>query len=264
LLDLPAGTELNIDGHAVVLKRDDFVGFDQIPGGDVFHLITVRSAARATGDSSSAQPTALTIGLVVLQPDDVTDWIIARRYDSQTEELSSVAPDRNTTENLLHQIRSGQMEPQRVIPYGRVLSAAEIQSWRCQTAFVSSHLLQRRGLANGDKIVPGSYDDGDAKSLAISEAISDGITVDYPPIPYVEPGSGHHHTRHVGTKRYLSKLFASERTSLFLGPTKPADTVLGDVLDRHYRREWTDLLGDLQLSYVVFLHVHCLSSLEHW
>jgi hypothetical protein len=269
LLNLPVGSALNIDGHAIVLKRDDFVGFDQIPSGDAnatFHLITVRSAPRATGDSSSAQPTALTIGLVVVTPENVSDWILARRYDCQTEELSSVAPDRTTTENLLHQVRSRQMEPHRLIPYGQILSAAEIQAWSFQTAFISSRLLQRRGLANGDKIVPGSYDydDGDAKDLGSSSANADGVAVEYPPIPYIEPESGHHHTQHLGTKRYLSKLPATERTSLFLGPTKPADMVLADVLERYYRREWVDLLGDLQLSYILFLHVHCLASLEHW
>ena len=36
------------------------------------------------------------------------------------------------------------------------------------------------------------------------------------------------------------------------------------VMERYHDNNWRTLLGDLQLSFVVFLNLHCLASMEHW
>jgi A1 cistron-splicing factor AAR2 len=36
------------------------------------------------------------------------------------------------------------------------------------------------------------------------------------------------------------------------------------VLKTYYNDKWKDMLGDVQFSYVLFLNLHCFSSLEHW
>lgn len=97
---------------------------------------------------------------------------------------------------------------------------------------------------------------------------ADGITPAYPPVPCIDPDSsspGRPAKRgvHAGTRRYLSSLSPSERTAAFLDST-PGSKVLRDVLKREYGGLWGDVLGDVQLSFVLFLHLGCLASFEHW
>ena len=40
--------------------------------------------------------------------------------------------------------------------------------------------------------------------------------------------------------------------------------ILRHVLESCHGNSWRVLLGDIQLSFIVFLNLHCLASLEHW
>ena len=255
LLALPSQSAVGVDGHNVVLRRDDFVGIQGIPSDHMFHLITMCAA----GSSEAPSRSTLTLGFVLLPPRD-SNWMVVRRYDPQTEEVSSTPVDDLTCSNLMQQIRVGGVEPQRSIPYHRMLSLSQIDAWRKQTSFVSARLLDMRSLGHGDKIVPGCYAD-DADTAAPKPV--DGKPVYFPPIPYLADTNKLKRTRHVGTKRYLAQLSPSDRTALFLDD-HPADRVLTDILSRYYDNKWEDLLGDIQLSYTLLLHIHCLASLEHW
>ena len=257
LLDLPKESELSIDGCSLVLRRDDFVGIYGMPCDHRFHLVTVRCARRTEAESLNA----LTIGFVLLPPHD-SDWIIVRRYDPQTEEVGSEPVDDMTSSNLVHQIQTGRMDPQRAVPYQRLLSSSHVQGWEKQTNFVSPQLLVKRDLCHGDKIVPGTYADDTADDSSPTAPV-DGKPLVYPRIPFLDSASKLKRTSHVGTKRYLAQLSPADRTTLFLDD-HPADRVLTDVLARYYDNKWEDLLGDIQLSYVLFLHLQCLASLEHW
>eukprot|EP00521_Asterionellopsis_glacialis_P006915 CAMPEP_0195289732 /NCGR_PEP_ID=MMETSP0707-20130614/5884_1 /TAXON_ID=33640 /ORGANISM="Asterionellopsis glacialis, Strain CCMP134" /LENGTH=446 /DNA_ID=CAMNT_0040349765 /DNA_START=260 /DNA_END=1600 /DNA_ORIENTATION=+ len=213
----------------------------------------------------------ITVGFVVFPTNDnvASDWIFARKYDPQTEEVSSIPMDSQTEQNLLLTIQEGRMEPQRAIPYDRIITSAEKQAWQNQTCFMTRRLLQIRGLPSGSKIVPGSYmpegDNGQSNENKEVPKITDGVSVLYPPIPFLETSSHTlHRTRHTGTKKYLAKLSPSERTALFVASEDLPFHILQDVLTRYYNKRWQDLLGDMQLSYTLFLHLHCLSSLEHW
>ena len=256
LLALPSQSAVGVDGHIFVLRRDDFVGIQGVPSDHKFHLITVRAA----GSTEAPSHSTLTLGFVLLPPRD-SNWIFARRYDAQTEEVSSTPVDDLTCLNLTQQIRLGGVEPQRAIPYHRMLSSSQIDAWKKQTSFVSTRLLDKRSLGHGDKIVPGCYAD-DADASAAPKPV-DGKPVYYPPIPYLDNTNKLKRTRHVGTKRYLAQLSPSDRTTLFTDD-HPADRALTDILSRYYDNKWEDLLGDIQLSYTLLLHIHCLASLEHW
>lgn len=275
LLDLPIGTSVTMDGHALILKRNDFVGFDHVPSlviqpgssHSIFHVITVRaaSAGRTTTNSDSGQQPSfgVTVGFVVM-PNSINcsaGWIFARRYDPKTEEVSSIPVDKATESNLLQSMLDGQIEPQRVISYDRILKPIEAESWMHQTNYISLSLLKQRGLESGDKIVPGSYEPDNFNEKEKTLQL-DGASVSYPPIPFVDSEVAKK-TRHVGTKRYLALLSPHERTALFVSDI-PANLVLQHILKQYYSDNWMDLLGDVQLSFVLFLHLQCLSSLEHW
>lgn len=255
LLDLPIQSAVGIDGHVIVLQRNDFVGICAVLSDHRFHLLTVRPASTTEKQTLSA----LTCGFVILPPKE-SNWIVARRYDPKTEEVGAAPLDQLTTANLVKEVQSGRMQ-QRVVPYSSILSTSEIDNWKMQTNYISERLLNKRGLVHGDKVVPGCYED-EMDTTASSKAL-DGKPLVYPPIPVLDDTNKLKRTSHVGTKRYLAQLSPVDRTALFLDDC-PADCAFSDVLTRYYDDSWEELLGDIQLSYTMFLHIQCLASLEHW
>jgi hypothetical protein len=117
------------------------------------------------------------------------DWIFARRYDPQTEEISNNPIDELTLNNLLLAMKrggelatSGSMLGRNfIMSYDQFMQTPSssksgddssssnnnemggiisISSWGERTTFLNSTYLQRRhSLAHGDKIVPSSYYD---------------------------------------------------------------------------------------------------------
>lgn len=252
LLDLPAGTSLTVDGKSILLKRDDFVAFNSIPS-HCFHLATVQAASPTKGQQSIEGPRH---GFILLSKDDA--WIDVHRYDPLTEEVSSESVDNATCCNLEATIRQNQLGSPRVIPYTFLLSDKEREEWKQATCFIEASLLLKRKVSHGDKIVSGGFVADNAQDVNQEvAAIVDGRHFSFPPIPVL----GETPLRHTGTKRFLSKLSASQRTiTLMEGPS----AALLHVIETYYDNDWNELLGDIQLAFVLFLNMHCLSSLEHW
>lgn len=262
ILGLPAGTVLSLDGHSITLQRDDFVGIAGIPVNDDMHLLAVRAGAvRTQEEQSHGNIAAVTVGFMFSTNNQQSTLALARKFDPTTEEVSSTPLDEVTASNLCSQFFNGQMEPQRILSYATVLNENSVQNWKDLTRFISAQLLRSRGIRNGAKIVPGSYG-AEASREDDIEAV-DGTPVMYPPIPVIDNRKAARQSRHEGTKNYLTSLPPSERTGPFLHP-KPHDFVFEDVLKRYYNHIWKDILGDIQLSYTLFLHLQCLSSLYHW
>jgi A1 cistron-splicing factor AAR2 len=125
----------------------------------------------------------------------------------------------------------------------------------------------------GDKIVPGAYqaeDQDDEDPMTDPRKQTDGTSIAYPPVPVLLPSasgdSRHRHrslARHAGTRRFLSGLGPGQRTALATEPSPPA-RVLEAMLRDYYGGSWRDLVGDVQLSFLLFLHLHCFASLSHW
>ena len=312
LLDLPPGSSLLVDGSTQIIRREDFVGICGVPPSG-FHLVVVSSAGGPANTNTGtctctdnddvvhgsqttiSTPSALhTTGFVLMRNasdgdnDDGSNhsdgWIVARRYDPQTEEICSSPPDGITCSNLQRSIQDGSIGPQRVVPYHHFIeNQTNPDAWNVITSFISSPLLQMRGIASGEKIVPGAYeedfDDDKRNVTSVNGEVSgrdtcmkakdpaestprDGISICYPPIPCIE-GSHIARSGHAGTKRYLSHLSPSDRTALFLD-TEPGTKVLDTVLRTYYDGSWEELVGDVQLSFLLFLQLGCLSSFEHW
>jgi hypothetical protein len=130
------------------------------------------------------------------------------------------------------------------------------------------------------------------KKKTTTTKIVDGRSLTYPPIPVIDRklSLAAHATKHTGTKRFLSRLHPSERTRLFLLSSSSSTSTssatatsssssssnnntnnsstnfiwLERILCDYYHNSWKALLGDLQLSYLLFLHLGCYSSLDHW
>lgn len=280
ILDLPSHSAIALDGYPIVLQRDDFVGFSNVPlynPRDGFHLVTVK-AGRVRTDArnvSGGTSTSFAVAVGFILP---TEGPFLRRFDPLTEEVSfeHVEEDPSTLDNLRSRIQLGQVDPQRILDYATVISESQRQTWRDQTSFISPQLLARRGLANGDKIVPGAYGEDDPSDNDLQtkvnqtkeqQSIDDGKAISYPPVPVLPatPSNklGTHRVHHAGTKRFLARLDPSQRTKLMLDP-HPGAQALNAVLQECYDSSWRDLLGDIQLSWLLFQHLHCFASFEHW
>ena len=118
--------------------------------------------------------------------------------------------------------------------------------------------------------------------------VVDGRSIHYPPIPVIVDLSNPqlYTHKHSGTRRYLARLTPQERTSFFFRSDNKNDddnnrrnhetttttttsaattpTVLDRLLEEYYDGSFESILGDVQLSFIVFINLQCLSSLEHW
>jgi hypothetical protein len=303
ILDLPIGSIINVDGNAIILQRCDFVGIHSIPAtssittlrdhnaqiptanDSLFHIVTIRGGnVKANTDRAVPATSTTTVGFILI-PKGMENSVVARRYEHQTEEVSSNPVDEVTINNLIDQLRNNQIEPQRMLSYSDIVSTKNEEFWYDLTNFITASFLKTfRKLQHGNKIVPGAYESGDDindvmdthQNNTTSERGIDGIPVLYPPIPVFAKDM--HATnvssglkavplhRHLGTRRFFQALSPSVRTSLcFTADRANCTTMALDcVINTTYKQRWEYLLGDVQLSFVLFLHLHCYTSYTYW
>ncbi|GAX28140.1 hypothetical protein FisN_6Lh043 [Fistulifera solaris] len=193
---------------------------------------------------------------------------LVRRYDPRTEEVSStLVVDDMTIQNLMQQLPTLEQQ-QRVIPYSLLVKEEQEAKWnQCLTNHISSDLLQHRGIrTSGQKVVPGCLND-DVGNWAGSNQLPsqqepDGTPLSYIPVPILDQRRPRW-ASHVGTQQFLQTLSATERTHLFVDP-HPSQRAWERVFAEQYRHNWEWVLGDLQLSFLFFVHLHCFESLMHW
>jgi hypothetical protein len=266
ILDLPTHSSLRFNGQTIHLQRDDFVGISGIPTADSFNFLAVRPCVQTHHATKEPVFATVTVGFV-LPPHGTKDApYLIRKYDPSTEEVSNQPLDEVTLSRLVEQVQCKRMDLQRLVPYPTVVrSSGAVEHWRNATCFVSEKLLFRRGIPPGTKIVPGCYDpedDDDAMTHFVNQSLpEDGRSPQYPAIPVLEANT--RRTTHRGTKTFLHKLSPAQRTALLM-ETNPCTTALELVLREEYNGKWDDWLGDIQLSYTLFLNLHCYASLQHW
>ena len=278
LLDLPKHSRVGLDGQVIILQHEDFVGISNIPvaAATTFHLVT---AAAAASNTSNNQNLGMTVGFVVFDTKNPVHLI--RKYNPQTEEVSHETVDDITTNNLLQQVQQGTLPPTRLLPYSQIVTTPQNVNhhWTQTTRYIcSSNILQLRNLHSGDKIVPGAYQEeeeqvgNDVTNTTTTASVqNDGKSISYPPIPVLDPTKELHIHKHAGTQRFLATLPPPERTQLFLWQDDDdrqeqdlPSTLVQHLLTHYYQNSYTSLLGDVQLSFTLFLQLQCLHSLNHW
>eukprot|EP00986_Skeletonema_menzelii_P011836 scaffold6230_cov151-Skeletonema_menzelii.AAC.10 len=236
LLDVPPGSSITIDGitrltpssslpntqNQTTLSPNNDNGVLIISGipnssptsssdvEDQFHLLIVRCAPTTTHKHNPRECDirTLPVGFILTSNSSSSnnshkntalgyDWIFARRYDPQTEEISNQPIDELTLNNLLLAMRSGgelsstntttaggggggMLGRNIVMSYDQFMQSTSskrgdggggsrdntanrmsvsISSWGARTTCINSTYLQHRhGIMHGDKIVPSSYD----------------------------------------------------------------------------------------------------------
>ena len=259
LLDLPIHSVVTIDGVALMLPRDDFIGVSAsvAPG---FRALMVRGGG-GSAQRRQQHPSATTVGFVFLEEARSDPETFIRRFDRTTEEMSSHPVDTSTERNLLQQWECGKIEPHRLVSYDQVVSPNQQQLWQRLTDCISRKLLDIRGIHNGDKLVPGSYSSS-SSSLTdddLSLAAADGHSVRYPPIPMLHAPP----RRHEGTRQFLQEQTPARRTAFYYEWTTTLSR-FEYLLKTVYHQDWELLLGDVQLAFCLFLNLQCYSSWIHW
>jgi len=264
VLDLPKQSVVVLNGVPVVVKRDDFLGFTNIPTSSGFHLVCVRAAAislRPDNLGSCGNPSATTCGFVMINQD-----VCLRRFDLTTEEVSPDEIDAITANNLRSSLQNRSIPPERLVPYQQFISEHNQQAWERRTNFISSKLLEKRGISGHDKLVPGAPPaDDEGNASGGSQTVIDGHSARYPSIPIVKNDgvSQTRHTRHPGTRAFMKQLGPAARTKLFTCDC-PGNEVFTMLFRDCYESNQSYLLGDLQLSFVLFINLQCFESLTHW
>lgn len=233
-------------------------------------------------------------GPLMRRYDPQTEEVAAEPLDETTRHNLLQAIQQTQQQQQQQPRPTATMDPRRLIPYAGVMrSQAAVTSWRQATSFISIDLLRRRGIPPGTKIVPGTAPPGEKEEVSnvIVAADNDDDTrlqqqqqqrqVDdddgrsplYPNIPVLGDGSDRldggrarraSSTQHRGTKAFLRALSPTRRTQLLLMEKDPCTTSFLLVLDTVYRGNDHMFLGDVQLSFCLFVHLHCHASWEHW
>lgn len=319
LLDVPPCSSITLDGITRVTPSSistsasrsscssgfnrGLIIIDSISASSQFHLLVVRcgtSKERSNHDQNHGE--SLPVGFVLLSKQEGEhgvsfstnygyDWVFARKYDRQTEEISNKPLDDVTMRNLMLAITGQDGELERlVMPYEHFMGSPNddknILSWNARTSLVDqSFLLRQHNLCHGDKIIPScesSCDNGEVWSSAYMKNRSteiDGTSITYPPIPCIDRTmSARQLTRHSGTRTYLSALPPRLRTWLLfdgecsppsaaqLYAAGPEEYIWNDLLNRCYDGDFHGnyFLADIQFAFIIFLFLECHSSLQHW
>lgn len=322
ILDLPSSsTTVSVNGVSRVFigegqsstsQSQQLVGISSLPSNQ-FHLITTKHTSKKHTTNSVSSTVGFVLLMCELNSTNVqsSSWIVARRYDAFTEEVSSndimsssQKIDQITIRNLHTAILNGDTSlMNKIIPYPNFMSGQQ-DRWNKLTSLISlEHLHKRHKLVHGDKIVGSSFLDNedrqmnhyiDTNSDETGDTNNDGKEISYPAIPCIQKPenttqqtSQSHRlftkTQHKGTARFMELLSPSERTYVFMmnvlsisndntttdppSSSSSENSLLHKVLNKHYtkrERNWTFLMSDFQLSFVLFLNLGCLSSFEFW
>ena len=310
LLDVPPCSSITLDGITRITpssqpqlpsQAQGFNGglfiIDNITSDTTFHLLIVRPGVHEKINQNHGG--SLPVGFILLSNSTSTsnnfgyDWIFARRYNQQTEEISNESLDEVTSRNLMTAITDPNGELVKfTMSYEQFMGSNDsgrrsIASWKGLTALVDGAFLHKQhGLHHGDKMVPSSDTCHDNSGIIDSEIktscnVIDGKPTSYPSIPCIDTNvSAQQLTRHVGTKFYMSELTPNLRTWLLFGGqgsvasgnlqcTCPEEYIWKDILKKHYNGDGNEkqsqyFLADIQFSFLIFIFLECHASLEHW
>ena len=206
LLDVPPSSTITLDGvtrvtpslsassTAAISTQQQSSPFhrglwiiNNLPSDNDFHLLVVRSGNIKEDTINSGDCRTLPVGFIISNDNTEThqttianelgyQWILARKYDPYTEEISNTALDEITLMNVVLAMEEGKELHQFVISYDQFMAASptnsnnsicnnNLPSWDKRTSMISSTFIQQyHQLSTGNKIVPSSEGQDDSTS----------------------------------------------------------------------------------------------------
>ncbi|KAF0697996.1 Aste57867_11327 [Aphanomyces stellatus] len=226
-LEVPVGSEFGIDYEAFRTAQK-FQGVKLIPSG--LHFVFYASNGEHDNGNGIRQ------GFFVdIQPNDV----VIRVWSADTEELVPMKSEVDAA-NLTRAVHNFQLDgnlgayPQK-----------HAKVWHRLSKYITHSVLEKCGLAIGSTITPG---DPDALSSDSAEALK----------PYFPDTA--QTARFTTLKKTTTQLGAHDLTMYHLDSSEH----LEGLLRTQYGCDWQALLGELQLSFVLFLLISSLDALNQW
>ncbi|OQR99103.1 hypothetical protein ACHHYP_07497 [Achlya hypogyna] len=223
-LDVPVGTEFGIDYEAF-RTAERFQGVKLLPVG--LHFVFYASTGEHDGIRQGF--------FIDVQAGDV----LLRKWSNDTEEILPLQ-DARDAENLTRAVRGFQLDgnlgayPQK-----------HCKTWRRLSKYISHSVLQRCGVSLGTTLMPGDPD--------IMSTDEPGTVAAYFP-------NTAQTARFTSLKKPTLARSAAEVTQYHLDSSEH----LAFLLETHYGNDWKELLGELQLAFVLFLFISSLDALQQW
>lgn len=250
--DVPLGLDFGINCMNFE-TGPQFKGISTIPDGLHFIYHSTGMAARQ-GFFWRAQPNEIAV----------------RQWDSREEHIcpsNKLSVDSRAT--LVQQLNFGALNS-NLGPY----QVAEHHVWLNLSCFIHEGVLKKANCPIGEIIYPSEAHDLETLSLSNTSA-KHHKTVNHDhklrPTKFTSPIEGNF-ARFVNIDASEVKLRdnlyvsadhsgrARDLTSLYIDKS----LVLNDLVATEYDENWENILGELQLSFLLFLLVFCYDSLEHW
>jgi len=201
-----------------------FQGIKMIPPG--IHLVSWAAGHETVGC------------LLAFRPGQVEVW----RWDAREEDMDRV-PDREEAERLALGVRNFDFDS-RLGPYPE----GQGEAWTRLTYLISLRVLERTGIAHGQKLsgapsLPQETEGEEGAQPAHQASASGGPC--FAAIPALRKPVG---------------MDPSQVSQYHMDGTCRVQ----EMLTTHFEGHWEDLLGQLQLSFVMFIAISSFQGLEHW
>eukprot|EP01104_Vermistella_antarctica_P019235 TRINITY_DN7439_c0_g1_i1.p1 TRINITY_DN7439_c0_g1~~TRINITY_DN7439_c0_g1_i1.p1 ORF type:complete len:553 (-),score=129.54 TRINITY_DN7439_c0_g1_i1:53-1711(-) len=228
-MEVPVGTEFGVDYRSYVVGPA-FKGVKMVPSGLHFVFYGMGHGMRC-GFFASLSP----------------QQVVVKRWDASTEDFhSGTGFIEDQVERLTQNVRSGEFD-RNLGPY----PAQDAVVWHSLSGFISAPILTRCGVPVGSLIVPGDCEDEPGPNT--SHVVP--FHPDQPRTPHFSEVA-----LPDNQNRRLPGMTPEEITQYNLDKTK----LLARVLRVSYDSKPEFLLGELQLSFVLFLQLSSYRSLNQW
>jgi A1 cistron-splicing factor AAR2 len=236
--DAPSGLDFGVDLMSYE-TGEKFKGVSMVPLG--LHLV-YHSSGMAPRQGF----------FIFIQKND----IIVRPWDSVNEEIGVTNTlSKESEKNLIESIYRGDLN-NNLGPY----PYAQHHTWLLLSNFITMDVLQRANVPPGVLIYPGDADDVSTKYEKLQK-LSNTITPYFPDTARVA--------------RYANILQAetllcdkicddNDRIKNISQLRLDASPTLMSLYESYYNNNWDNVLGELQLSFLLFMLIHSSNSLDHW
>ncbi|KAG6622311.1 mRNA splicing factor [Phytophthora cinnamomi] len=227
-LDVPAATEFGVD-YEVFRTGSKFQGVKFLPLG--IHFVVFRSREQEHG---------IRQGFFVHVERHAQ--VIVREWSLEKEELGPPRPSLNV-DNLERAVLSFQLDS-GLGPYPK----QHLKTWQRLSNFMTPSVLQRSGVEFGAILLPGDA----VEDAATSTKAQEGVIPYFPDLPRT--------VRFTALQKTRADLSAEARTTYHFDRSER----LEELIQTDFGGDWKELIGELQLSFLVFLQLSSLAALEQW
>ncbi|KAL4088495.1 hypothetical protein PRIC1_012915 [Phytophthora ramorum] len=227
-LDVPTATEFGVD-YEVFRTGPKFQGVKFLPLG--IHFVLFRSREQEHG---------IRQGFFINVERHAQ--VIVREWSMEKEELGPPRPGLNV-ENLERAVLSFQLDS-GLGPYPK----QHLKTWHRLSSFISASVLQRCGVDFGAILLPGDA----VEDASASSKPQEGVIPYFPDLPRT--------VRFTTLRKTRTDLSAEARTAYHFDRSER----LEELIATEFGGDWKELIGELQLSFLVFLQLSSLSALEQW